>query len=460
MESEKLPEMKDSTAKVRALEAELALLVKSVSENEDILATGGKLCRAREIVETVKKHESELAYLKYKKIDEAGFRTAAIVKMKNEIAAILSNITGKDPEAAEIIKAINGIRTPDISVQITNAVAGELIAMDKAIAETENLTRTIYLKALRIIKDRKLDGMLADKFGKALTIDDIASRGPAHIRTKREINVIDKINRLLSELVFLNENSEYSKALKKFDTIKNEEDREQRFMLYDDFVIFCEGLLKAERARIRLANDLGEMKMQLECLGTPKAAAMAKKINALTASSEPIDMNAVKCGIAAAIEEDSALLNSGIYIKTLKNAFEELGYETEADFETILINEKKLYIHKPSMKNYHVQLLSNPEKNMLQIEVVRMVESDKHEEDASRSQDIRDKEVQTEFCADYERAIRSLEEKGVAISEKNRKMPGEIKVKKVIDVSGAGKKAQRKNEPGLEKKIRPVKRPL
>ncbi len=453
---QKLPGINAAVSNIKALEIELAALIRSVSGEEDILATGQKLCRAKEIAEDVKKNESEIAYLTYQKIDEYAGRIAAIAKVKAMIVETISKIAVEDGRAAEIMASTNNTRIPDIST-LKIAEAGELEALDNSITAAGNLINSLGSEAADLLEGKKIDKFTAGIFKKALTIDDISTGGIGRAPLAREINVLEKINRTLSELMFLAENSEYSKVIKKFDGIKAEEDTDQRLMLYDDFVIFCEGLLRKERRRIRSANDLREMKDQLECLGTPEAAKIADEIGALMVSGGKFDMEALKIEIVKAIEEDSARANSLEYAKALKSAFEEIGYETETDFETVLINDKRSYIHKPSMKNYHVQLLSNPEKNMLQVEVVREAESEGQSEETSSSREIRDKEVQTEFCGDYEKVIRALEEKGVAVSEKNRKKPGDIKVKKVAGIPGAGKKDRKNIRTALERKIKPAK---
>jgi len=453
-EYEKFSEMKETVSKIKQLEHGLSELTASIAGDEDVLTTGVKLGWAREIAENLRNFETELAYLKYKKISELDIRAASIQKFKNEIIEKMSAIAGSAPEAAEIIKAAEKIDLKRIpALQTAGAGAEKLIELTETIAADENMIRAISVNALKLIENSDLDKMLADNFKRALTIDDMGKR---HSEAEPEITVVDKINLLLAELLFIEDNSEYSEVLKKFDGIKIERDAERRLMLYDDFVIFCEGLLIKECLRIRTRGDLFEMKRQLMCLGTPRALELAGEIGSMDPSGGPIDMQAVKVRITSAVEEDSARWESDSCAKALRSAFEELGYETDDDFETILITEKKAYIHKPSMKDYHIQLLANPEKNMLQVEIVRDVESGRQADESSRSQETRDIEVQTEFCGDYEKVVEKLEGRGVEIIEKSRKKPGEIKVKKVVNLSGARRKTQKTDgATGLERKIKP-----
>ncbi|HNY11770.1 MAG TPA: hypothetical protein PKK26_09300, partial [Candidatus Wallbacteria bacterium] len=454
-EYEKFAEMKETVSKIKQLENGLSELTASIVGDEDVLTTGVKLGWAREIAENLRNFETELAYLKYKKIAELDIRIASIQKIKNEIIETMTPIVGESLEAAEIIKAAEKINLKQISTLKMIGIGPEsLIKLDDLISSAENMIKAMSAKTVELIECQALDEILTAELKKSLTIDDIGTGNGKSAELEQEMNAVDKVNMLLAELLFIEDSCEYPEVLKKLDEIKAEKYRDLRLTLYDDLVIFCEGLLTNERCRVRTRDDLFEMKRQLACLGTPKAMELAGEIGSMAPSGGPIDMQAVKVRITAAVEEDSARWESDSCAKALRSAFEELGYETDDDFETILITEKKAYIHKPSMKDYHIQLLANPEKNMLQVEIVRDVETDRQAVESSRSQETRDIEVQTEFCGDYEKVVEKLEGRGVEIIEKSRKKPGEIKVKKVVNLSGARRKTQTKIDAGLERKVK------
>jgi len=79
-----------------------------------------------------------------------------------------------------------------------------------------------------------------------------------------------------------------------------------------------------------------------------------------------------------------------------------------------------------------VEVVSNSANSMLQVEIVREVETENELKESSNSQNIRDIEAEHEFCEDYYEIIKKLNKKGIAFDEKMHKKPGEVKVKKVL----------------------------
>lgn len=439
------PEFEGALAGAAELGGKLKKLKKTFDETGELFRLGGLVLEARMLSEELKEREAELTYLSYKIGDELSERSERLIKSAAAVGDEIKKISARFPAAAELSAAAEKIRVPDFSnilwrVQGPNRI-GEMRA---ELNECEAALDKLRAMALEAAAAGRIDEIMA----RAITAAAAGGLAQPAIPAEKkkgapEPDAADKINRLLSALSFLKENSEYSKILKKFDGIKRETDRERRAVLYDDFIIFCEGLVKSERRRRRDGEDLREMKRQLLCFESPNVRAAAAMIDEILDSGGPADMPAVKNAIAEAFERDAAFLNSTAYAGALKDAFEELGYETDENFETVLIKDKKAYIHKPAMKNYHIQLISNPEKNIFQAEVVREVETAAQAAESSRSHELRDTEVQSEFCEDYERVLKALEAKGVGVREKSRKKPGEIKVKKVAGVSGAKNKRGR-----------------
>lgn len=439
------PEFEGVLSDAAELGVKLKKLKKIFNETGELFRMGGLVLEARSLSEELKECEAELTYLSYKMGDELNGRAESLLKSAAAVSDEIKKISASFPAAAELAAAAGKICVPDFSKILWRVQGPESLGEMRAeLNECEAALDNLRAMALEAAAAGRIDEIIARAIKEAAAGGLSQPPVPAG-KTKNapEPDAADKINRLLSALSFLKENIEYTEILKKFDGIKKETDLERRAVLYDDFIIFCEGLVKSERRRRRDIEDLSEMKRQLLCFESPNVRAAAAMIDEILNSGGPADMSAVKSAIAEAFECDAALLNSTAYAGALKDAFEELGYETDENFETVLIKDKKAYIHKPAMKNYHIQLISNPDKNIFQAEVVREVETAAQAAESSRSHELRDTEVQSEFCEDYERVLKALESKGVGVREKARKKPGEIKVKKVAGVSGAKTKRRR-----------------
>jgi hypothetical protein len=443
------PEFGRALSEAAELGARLQKLKNTFSETGELFRAGELVLEARSLAEELKECEADLTYLSYKIGDELNERAGRLIRSAAAVGEEIEKLSARVPASKELAAAAKKIIVPDFSNILWRIQGPERLGeMRSALNECEAALENLRAMAIEAASAGRIDDIISRAINEAVAAGKASTPIPAE-KTKKapEADAADKINRLLSALSFLKETVEYTKILKKFDAIKKEADPERRAVLYDDFVIFCEGLIKTERRRRRDIEDLCEMKRQLLCFESPNVMAAAAMIDDILNSGGPADMSAVKDRIAEAFERDAVQLNSMAYAGALRNAFEELGYETDENFETVLIKDKKAYIHKPAMSDYHIQLISNPEKNIFQAEVVREVETAAQAAESSRSHEQRDTEVQSEFCADYERVLKSLESKGVGISEKARKKPGEIKVKKVAGVSGP-KNKRRKTDGG------------
>ncbi len=441
-----LPEFKEIMSEADRLRDEFKKLGESFAGSSELCEMGELLMRARVIKEQFKECRVEMAYAGYKLIDELSGRAKFLSDGMSEIIEKINKIPMESSFYTELISAAKKIRIPDFSnISMQKPDFNVLSETRVKLNGCEDAIKELNDKVLKAFQTLQMDDLIAAFIDKSRVQAQARELRAVARKTNKpaEVDIIDKINRMLSSLLFIEDNGEYSKILIRFEDIKKESDAERRIMLYDDFVIFCENLLKSERRRGRDKEDLNEMKRQLLCFDSPEVKKAALKIDEVLKSKGPADMPTIRSSIAEAFERDAAYLNSAAYAGVLKNAFAALGYETDEDFETIIINDKKAYIHKPAMKNYHIQLISNPDKNILQAEVVREVESESQAAEVSRTHEVRDMEVQAEFCEDYEKLLKSLESAGVAVSEKVRKKPGEIKVKKVAGICGAKNKARR-----------------
>jgi len=266
--------------------------------------------------------------------------------------------------------------------------------------------------------------------------------------------LVEKAKTILSEFSFLTQTQQYGVLIEKFNKISEEKILSDCRSRYDDFLIYCDALMRQELKKSGYINELISYKKQLSCLKFPEASGLVAEIDALAdkkdITADQIDELKKRIGevLTGAIKK----ANNLEYGKLLKSAFDEIGYETDEDFETMLVCNRKIFLNKPAMKNYQVQIATNSENSMVQMEVVRLVESERELNESTGSQSVRDAEVETEFCEDYTRILEKLERNGVEVSCKMRKKPGEVAVKKVLMPYAGECMGKRRSKPDLSAK--------
>ncbi|MEZ7890503.1 MAG: hypothetical protein QMC67_02025 [Candidatus Wallbacteria bacterium] len=263
--------------------------------------------------------------------------------------------------------------------------------------------------------------------------------------SENEFEFINKIEALLADLSVIKNSDEYHEILIKYDNIKKETDPRLRFMLYDDFIVFCDSIISNAKKMAAFLNELSGLKNRILSLDELNNHDIETEIEDIERAGKIISLEELKKKVDFALERNLKKEKNKFCGKIIKSAFKELGYECDENFETIMFQNQKAFIHKPSLKNYQVQVISNSENNMLQVEIVRMVDSAAELNDSAPSQEIRDIEVETEFCEDYDKVLNFLKDSGISVIEKMRKKPGEVKIKKV-QVSKSGCNSNKNNE--------------
>lgn len=353
-------------------------------------------------------------------------------------------------QAAEILSKISIPAPPsanfmDLSPADVAAVSAALDSSEKTIGSAFEKLAAMKSAVSREAIAGALKGLTP---GRVMTVDEaIAGWKAKNAPAGKELDVIRKAEKLIVELAFLKNREEFATIEKKYDNVRAEENQQKRLMLYEDLLIFCDGLLKAEKRRRTYLDELEEMKRQVISFKRPRSMALVAEIDAMAAEASPRPLDDFKKRLAAAMAEDASEANRESYGEIVKKSFEDLGYETDEDFETILVQNQKAFIKKPSMKNYYIQVVSNAGAGILQAEVVRTVDTEKELAESTRSDEVRDVEVETEFCSDYARVLDQLDKKGVAVTHKLFKKPGEEKVKKVLASSIGKKSSKRKAVP-------------
>jgi hypothetical protein len=342
-------------------------------------------------------------------------------------------------EAKEKLKDLSNIIVPKCPyVDYNNFHYDELIKYlsDLEFVENEIIARfntaNDYVKSLNAEAAQELISDI--KIEKYLTIDDLLNEKKKNmIMDGSEFKFVEKASQILSKFSELNLGYKYNELINKYDAIKNEESFDRRIMLYNDYIFYCDRLLNEEKRLKSLSKEILFFKAKLKKLNNnSKAIELIKKLEKYDLDKNYSEFENFKPELILFIDKETIMADNQYISNTIKKTFEELGYETEQDFETLLVKNQKLYINKPDLKNYSVQIVSNAENSMLQIEVVRTVENENQLNESSRSSEIRDTEVETEFCKDYKEVLKKLEENGIQVEQKMHKKPGEVQIKKVL----------------------------
>ena len=314
-----------------------------------------------------------------------------------------------------------------------------------------------YISALgRESEDELTGAVTARKYmsAKELIAEKRTNMKPAG----REPDLLKKAEDALSGLGEFCGNKELREAMAAFDSIKNEENPEKRILLYSSFILRCDGLMISEKRAAAALDEMRSVRRRLKLIGTAESVEMRIEIERLEASQDFAGFEKIRPRALELIQTETARSNNARMGEIIRSAFEELGYETDEGFDTMLIENGKFFMDKPALKNYRVQIVSNSENSMLQLEVVKIEAPGYERSESSASQMVRDTEVQTEFCGDYEKALEKIARKGVAVKHKMRKKPGEVLMKKVPSEGAAAKRTKTGGEVKRGEKAVPPRR--
>ena len=367
----------------------------------------------------------------------------------------------KMDEAREILKKIAGdpiLKFPVIEYDSFDygAALEYQAALDSAEIEIERRGAAAYeyIAALgRESEDELTGAATAQKYmsAKELIAEKRANMNPAG----REPGLLKKAEDALSRLGEFCGNNELRQAMAEFDAVKNEENPEKRILLYTGFILHCDGLLAREKRAAAALDEMRAVRRRLKLIDTAKSGEMLHEIELLEAARDTAGFEKLRPRAHELIETESVRSNNIRMGEIIKAAFDELGYETQDGFDTVLIRNGKFFMDKPALKNYRVQVVSNSAGSMLQLEVVRLAAPGREQNESSASQQVRDAEIQTEFCADYEKAVEKIARKGVLVKHKIRKKPGEVLIKKVPAEGPAAKRTRSGEDVKLGEKAVP-----
>lgn len=339
------------------------------------------------------------------------------------------------------------------------AARGYQAALDAAEAEIERRAAAAdeFIAALGRESEEELTGAVtAREYRSAREL--IGAKRTNMKPSAREAGLLKKAKDALARLGEFCGRRELHEAMAAFDALKNEENPEKRILLYNGFVLRCDGLLAREKRSEAALDEMCSIRRRLKLIDTAESDKMRIEIERLEAAKDLDGFEKIRPLALDVIKTETELSNKIRMGEIIRAAFNELGYETDDGLDTALVKKGKFYMGKPSIKNYRVQVVSNSEHSMLQLEVVRIEDPGRERAETSASQLVRDAEVQTGFCADYEKAMETIARKGLLVKHKMRKKPGEVPVKKVSPESAGAKITRR--ETGPAKRVEQLPPPL
>lgn len=113
----------------------------------------------------------------------------------------------------------------------------------------------------------------------------------------------------------------------------------------------------------------------------------------------------------------------------LRRAFLDLGYEVGEDFTTLFVNRGVVYCEKPAWRDYSICVQANSDRGRLDFNVLRFAEAGQAATPASQ---VRDREIEESWCADYDRVVASLQHEGIRCDTVRRSPPGAVPVPVVL----------------------------
>jgi hypothetical protein len=326
-------------------------------------------------------------------------------------------------------------------------------SFNKAEEELDHIAKFAETSLRRILLDRVTDNsekiQLPERSIDTLMAEFLAER-------TEEKPICSRVEELLTRLTFETKQSEVSEIRIRYEQISREKNREKRLLRYEDLVLYCDGLLKEEETRKEILHDLHSTKLQLIRIATPAAIDLLPEVERLKRGCTRAELETFETHVMEVLKNDIESWNQRSIGVVMADTFMELGYEVEEDFDMVLISNSKQILHKPSMKDYHVQVVSNSAQNMVQVEMIRSVEEGEENSELSQRQALRDQEAEEEFCQDYFAVVETLKEQGIDVSQKMMVKPGEVSVRRVANANiakGRTQKKRKKREGKREKKL-------
>lgn len=127
---------------------------------------------------------------------------------------------------------------------------------------------------------------------------------------------------------------------------------------------------------------------------------------------------------------------------------EELGYEVEDAFDTVVATDGLTYLRRAGWPGYAVQVRSTPGRAELGFNVVRS--------SAAAADPVRGAEIETQWCTHFERLQERARDRGVDLMLTRSERPGALPLQQVADQRLAGAAARQRRAATLQQRHHPA----
>lgn len=356
-------------------------------------------------------------------------------RMKEYEAAISSDW----PEEARskvkgiIAEALSRIRLPDAIAPVFNLETMKKIdEADASIKKTHDILaegKKAVEEAMKKIRTKLLTGKLMADLPPLKTLTDYLNDLPAASRPSQEENRYEKkLDKLLIDIVLLQDTGGWVELMAKAEAIKLEREPRKRRMLYENLVIECSTRLKQIRELRRWQAEVNKMIDSAADLRGTAEGEVVLELEEMLRSAHVVDLNEMKVSVKKVLEAEKKRAMREEKRRVILEALKELGYDTKEGMEAALMKAGRLEFQRPN-DDYAVEVVVDNELDMLQTILVRHAESD----DSTEQQRLRDKEREISWCGEHAKLRQKLDERGFGSRFKLKVPAGQFPVQVIIE---------------------------
>jgi len=311
------------------------------------------------------------------------------------------------------------------------------------IEEWIDASRKLFLeqsaRLRREIKTAELEALRLQREADILVKASNALRGDTAGTAIEASAVIPRLDEVTPEQFALEFGDALSKVYSQLDIDVDAADRKRLEALVEDAISsrLAERQAKEQHLQfeIRSINQVWEgrrnrrlahiaLREKLSSLPGSEIATARSLVEASSADDREVDETLRKT-VSDAVDAAVGRANRIFVQEQAAAAFEELGYELQEGFSTLLATGKPAHVHSVEMKGYAVRVQQHRDGEM-QFRVVR---------DAALGGDenLRDREVEELWCSDFADLIAVVDDNGVEMAATYALEPGEISVQRVDD---------------------------
>ena len=433
---DKLTDSDDLSVRIRDAELIINLFKEEIQEQIFNIQK-----RHRELVERINMIENEREKLKIllTAVDANALPKSDKARIEAEVAEILKqDLTARIPALTLDEK---GIQNMGKSEAWCNETISLFLNTKQSI---EQIINDAYIKNTmqRLSVHQEPSTLLAD-FMKARKTKDF----------NQDDKIIGKLDAMLAKVVLLRDTASWKSLMQRAVDIRKESDPYIRRVQYESLVLECD-------RQISLLKEYESWRSALETLidsATPLmdhkiVSDIVRELEALLRSGRIVDLKDIRKRLESASKK--ARENNGREYRRLAviESLRALGYEIgENQMSMALIDAGKIYIQKPSQRDYAVEVVTNNDFSTLQTAVVRFANA----EDATQQQRLRDMEEEGKWCEDHARLLSDMAAKGIDSQFKFRIRAGEARVRVVTDADHIERRQKERSVPIQKRQLNP-----